>query len=114
MSTLDPHKPTILSLAGTFSADEIAEELDVTVSLLKQYCSKEGISLARTPEAKRKYHIIPCMTCRKDFKSTNRLTNRMCDKCRQNSLTVFDVVHRAGRENPPLHPHPCAIGDCLR
>lgn len=93
-STLDPHIPMIRSMAGTFSADEIAEELDVTVSHLKQFCSNQGISLARTPEAKRQYTVIPCMTCRKDFRSTNKVTNRMCDSCRKESLTVFDVVHR--------------------
>ena len=93
-STLDRHNHTIRSMAGTFSAEEIAEKLDVSVSHIKQFCCKEGISLARTPEAKRKYEVIPCMTCRKDFKSTNRVTHRMCDKCRQGSMTVFDVCHR--------------------
>lgn len=94
MSTLDRHIPAILSMVGTFSADEIAEELDIQVNSLKQLCSRECISLARTPEAKRKYTIIPCMCCRKDFRSVNKVTNRMCDKCRQNSLTVFDVCQR--------------------
>lgn len=95
-STLDSRIESIKSMAGTFSADEIAEELDVTVSHLKQFCSREGISLARRPEAKKKYKLELCINhqrCGNTFRQTHK-GHRMCDKCRQGSLTVFDVCHR--------------------